>query len=257
MNLFHLTFPRKGLKRSCTIHEGCFEMIGERNSKQSTGSLLILPKKVNEHQYYRECINLNLLPHARNIINELMEQTIMAGYSSGESIMHFMKRNLHKRDAKTICYNTIITQRNFFNTIHLDKKSIFSEDAKHKVLNNMMLDHHIKKRSHANRYVTNVMKQSENNIPKSTTCCWKLCKNYEDWTMYQYFVSPQYNFGLNISSNTLSDNKDVGATFMSSLFYHATTIPIWKNRINDRIYLEGPQYMYNFAWGSNGTNKEK
>ena len=145
INLFHLTFPGKGLKRSCTLHEGSFEMIGERNSKQSTGSLLILPKKVNEHPYYRERMNLNLLPHARNIINELMEQTIMAGYSSGESIMHFMKRNLHKRDAKTICYNTIITQRNFYNTIHLDKKSIFSEDSKQKVLNHMMLDHHIKK----------------------------------------------------------------------------------------------------------------
>ena len=101
------------------------------------------------------------------------------------------------------------------------------------------------------------MKQSENNIPKSTTCCWKLCQNYEDWLMYQYFVSPQYKFGIDISSNTLSDNKDVGATFMSSLFYHSTTIPIWKNGTNDQIYLEGPQYMYNFAWGSNGTNKEK
>ena len=46
MNLFHLTFPGKGLKRNCTQHEGCFEMIGERNSKQSTGSLLVLPKKL-------------------------------------------------------------------------------------------------------------------------------------------------------------------------------------------------------------------
>ena len=75
--------------------------------------------------------------------------------------------------------------------------------------------------------------------------------------MNQYFVSPQYMFGFDISSNTLSDNNDVGATFMSSLFYHSTTIPIWKSRTNDRIYLEGPKHMYNFAWGSNGTNKEK
>ena len=69
MKLFGLTFTGKGLKRSCTIHEGNFEMIGERNSKQSTGSLLILPKKVDEHQYYRESMNLSLLPHAKNVIN--------------------------------------------------------------------------------------------------------------------------------------------------------------------------------------------
>ena len=70
MNLFHLTLPGKGLKRNFTHHESCFEIIVKRNSKQSTGSLLVLPKKVNEHQYYREIMNLNLLPHAKSVINE-------------------------------------------------------------------------------------------------------------------------------------------------------------------------------------------
>ena len=51
LNLFNLTFPGKGLRRSCTNHEGNFEMIGERNSKQSTGSLLVLPKRVDKYQY--------------------------------------------------------------------------------------------------------------------------------------------------------------------------------------------------------------
>ena len=63
LNLFNLT--RKGLRRSCTNHEGNFEMIGERSSKQSTGSLLVLPKRVDKHQYYREEMNLNLLPHTK------------------------------------------------------------------------------------------------------------------------------------------------------------------------------------------------
>ena len=49
INLFNKTFPGKGLKRKCTHYEGCFEMIGERNSKQSTGILLVLPEKVDEH----------------------------------------------------------------------------------------------------------------------------------------------------------------------------------------------------------------
>lgn len=230
MNLFHLTFPGKGLKRNCTQHEGSFEMIGERNSKQSTGSLLVLPKKVDEHQYYRESMNLNLLPHAKNVINELMEQSIVAGYSCGESIMNYMKRSLYKRDAKSLCYNSIITQRNFFNSIHLDKKSIFSEESRRKILDNMMYDHDKQIRYHASRYVTTVMQFADNKIPKSTTCCWRLSKYYDNWCMYQYFVTPQYMFGIDISSNILYHNKDVGATFMSSLFYHCTTIPIWRRK---------------------------
>ena len=78
-------------------------MIGERNSKQSTGSLLVLPKKVNKYQYYRESVNLNLLPHAKSVINELIEQSIMDGYSYGEFIMNYVKWNLRKRDAKSLC----------------------------------------------------------------------------------------------------------------------------------------------------------
>ena len=164
---------------------------------------------------------------------------------------------MNKRDAKNICYNTIITQRNFYNTIHQDQKSVFSEASKHKIMDIIMQDHDKNTMCHANRYIVNVMRHAENTIPKSTTCCWKLSKNYDIWCMYQFFVSSQYMFGINISSDTLGDNNDVGATFMSSLFYHSTTIPIWKNSENDRIYLKGPKDMYNFAWGSNGTNKEK
>ena len=97
INLFRLTFPGRGLKRNCTHHEGSFEMIGERNSKQSTGSLLELPKKVDQHQFFRENMNLNLLPHAKTVINELMEQSIIAGYTSGECIMNYMKKITEKR----------------------------------------------------------------------------------------------------------------------------------------------------------------
>lgn len=75
--------------------------------------------------------------------------------------------------------------------------------------------------------------------------------------MYQYFVIPQYMFGIHISSDVLGRNKDIRATFLSFLFYHYTTIPIWKDRKNDCIYFKGPKDMNNFAWGSNGTAKEK
>ena len=77
-------------------------------------------------------MNLNLLPHAKYVINELMEQSIVAGYSCGESVMNYMKRSLYKRDAKSLCYNAIITQRNFFKSIHLDKNSILVRNQEEK-----------------------------------------------------------------------------------------------------------------------------
>ena len=121
MDLFRKTFQGKGLIRNCTYHEGNFEMLGERNSKQTTGNLLMLPKNVDLHQYYRETINLKLLPTAKNIMNEFMEKSILSRYTSGESMMHYYKCRLMVGDAKNICYNSILTQRNFFNTIHIDK----------------------------------------------------------------------------------------------------------------------------------------
>ena len=120
MDLFRKTFQGKGLIRNCTYHEVNFEILGERNSKQSTGNLLMLPKNVDLHQYYRENIDLKLLTAAKNIINQLMEQSIYAGYTSGESMMHYYKCKLMVGDAKNICYHSILTQRIFFNTIHID-----------------------------------------------------------------------------------------------------------------------------------------
>ena len=256
IKLFSSTFPGKGLKRQCTFHDGNFEMIGERNSKQSTGSLLMLPEMVDKHQYYRETMNLNLLPHTKTLINVLMEQSIEAGYSSGESIMNYMKRILNKRDAKSLCYNSIITQRNFNNSIHKDKKSVFSKESTATMKTYMSNSCEIKNLNHANQYVQPVLEHTNNVVPKSTTCCWRLSKDYDHIIMYQYFVSPQYMFGLDISSHILRDEKDVGATFMSSMFYHSTSVPIWKDK-KGNIYLEGPKDMYNFAWGSNGTSNEK
>ena len=41
------------------------------------------------------------------------------------------------------------------------------------------------------------------------------------------------------------------------MMYHATSIPIWISAKTHKIHLNGPQNMYNFAWGSNGGNKER
>ena len=73
--------------------------------------------------------------------------------------------------------------------------------------------------------------------------------------MYQYFVAKKYFFTLDISSPVLKNENSVDATFMSSIFFHATSIIIWIDK-NDKVILKGPKDMYDFAWGSNGTNKE-
>ena len=159
-----------------------------------------------------------------------MEQALFSGYSCGESLMNYMKKKLCKRDAKILCHNSIITQRNFHNSIHLDKKSVFSREANQYIKTHICKDQNRNKRLLANRYITTMLVHARNKIPKSTTCCWRLSNNYEELTIYQYFVSPQYMFGLNLSSKVFFDSNDVGATFMLSLFYHCTSIPIWKNK---------------------------
>ena len=256
IELFRKTYTGKGLNRNCTYHEGNFEMIGERNSKQSTGSLLMLGKDVDKHQYFRENINLTLVPHARGIMNRLMRQAIYAGYTSGELLMNYYKQKLLLRNETDLCYNSILTQNNFHNSVHIDKRSILSNISQSRIQNDLIYD--LKKESmvFSNRYITTVLEYNQNKLPKSTTCCWVLSKKYDDIHMYQYFVSPQYLFALDLSSDNAKSNKGIGATFMSSMFFHCTTIPIWKDN-NGNIHLKGPGDMYNLAWGSNGTNKEK
>ena len=122
------------------------------------------------------------------------------------------------------------------------------------ILNNLKEVKH-KKDINENRYVNELLRECNNNHSKSTTCCWSLRKRYNGIKLLQFFVSPELKFGLNLSSYILNNNNNIGATFFSSLFLHTTTIPIWIDD-KDFIFLKGPQDMYNFAWGSNGNNKE-
>ena len=99
------------------------------------------------------------------------------------------------------------------------------------------------------------MKVNKGRLPKSTTCCWTLRQNHPFFEHYQYFVGPELFFALNLSSLVFGNNINVGATFMSSMFEHCTTIPIWID-INGLYHLKGPRNMYNFAWGATGGSKE-
>ena len=109
-------------------------MIGERCSKQSTGSMLSLPEDVNKHQYFRENVDLKLLPHARGVINVLMEEAISAGNSSGEVLMTYYGRKLGLVNEKQLCFHAIMTQRYFFNSVHKDKSAFLSTTSQSKIL---------------------------------------------------------------------------------------------------------------------------
>ena len=78
------TYRNKGLIRKCTEHQGNFEMIGKRRSKQSNGTMFCHPKNVDKHQYYRESMNSFLLPYVRSMVNVLREEALYTNYSSGE-----------------------------------------------------------------------------------------------------------------------------------------------------------------------------
>ena len=110
--------------------------------------------------------------------------------------------------------------------------------------------------SQVNSYVENVLELNNNRLPKSTTCCWILRERNPKYRLYQYFVGIDLQFALNLSSYINEHNTGIGATFMSSVFAHSTSIPIWIDN-RERIHLEGPSNMYNFAWGSNGSCREK
>ena len=126
LELFKKTFKGKGLIRSSTHHEGNFEMIGERNSRQCSGNLLMLPTKVDKHQYFQENIDLTLVLQARIIINDLIQQDIYAGNNNEDSLIDYYRKKLNIKDHLDLCYNSIITQENFHKSIHVDHRSILS-----------------------------------------------------------------------------------------------------------------------------------
>ena len=90
-------------------------------------------------------------------------------------------------------------------------------------------------------------------FPKATACCWTLRENDPEYVMHQFFYFPSTSFCLDLCSDVMEENENVGAIFMSGPSVHLTTIATWMDK-NGCIYLEGPKNMYNFAWGSDEGN---
>ena len=63
------------------------------------------------------------------------------------------------------------------------------------------------------------MKKNNQKLPKSTTCCWTLRKDYLNFTMKQYFVGVNAKFAYDLSSDILRNGNNAGATFLLSVFF--------------------------------------
>ena len=247
--LFNKTYKNKGLIRHCTNHFGNFEMIGTRRSYQSNGSMTVDPRYVMDHQYYRKSMNSSLLPYVKSIINSLQQEALRANYVSGESLMSLYKKILCLRDEKILCKQTILTQNHFHNTIHKDNGSVLDNDYTRSIMNSDFISHPERKKIWT--YINKIYEKNMGSLPKSTTCCWSLRQNSTEYIMKQYFVGIDTKFALNLSSDKLNLGHNVGATFLSSMFYHVTSSPIWIDK-QGMIHLKGPSNMYNFAWGQDG-----
>ena len=82
--------------------------------------MIALPTEVCNHQYNRSFMNSSLLPLVRSIVNQLQDEALIANYTSGENLMTLYKTVLDLRHNRDLCAQTIITQNNFYNSVHVD-----------------------------------------------------------------------------------------------------------------------------------------
>ena len=151
----------------------------------------------------------------------------------------------HNRD---LCAQTIITQNNFYKSVHVDMDAQVTLN-KEEIYLKPYTTHVVKE------YIDIVTKITNGQLPKSTTCCWSLRNTHSVYIHAQYFVGLDACFAYLVSSDSF-ENPGVylGGNFHSSLFCHCTSLLIWID--NEGMYhMSGPNKMYNFSWGSDGSSK--
>ena len=94
-------------------------MIRKRTSSQSTGSMVALPHKTSDHEYYQSSMDCSLLPIARGPINYLQDESLKVGYTSGESLMCLYHCLSNIEALSELCEQTLIAQKiaNVFTTL--------------------------------------------------------------------------------------------------------------------------------------------
>ena len=158
--------------------------------------------------------------------------------------MTYYKYMLGYRYIKHLCVQGILTQKNFHSSLHFDMDAKL---GKHKIKSLMEKDIDVT----IKRYLQNTLKINCNSLPLTTTCCWTIRIQVKGYSHIQCFVGLNALFAYNVSCNSFVGNNYLGAIFLSSLFLHCTSIPIWIDS-NNNYHLKGPANMYVFAWGKSG-----
>lgn len=241
-------YPGSGLKRHRTSHLGKFEFIGKRNSNQSSGTLCARPGNTVNHQYFRQSMNVSLLPLARSIGNVLNDQAQRTAFTSGDSFLTAYLEEFNDQKWSIICAEIIITAAHFANTLHKDCSCLFDGES-----DNLkdLLSKDLQWKTYLRRF-DSIFPDAR--LPKSTTCCWTMRENVENYPMLQFFCYPEVGICYDISSEETKGCVGAGATFHSSLSCHGSSAPVWIDPNGDIIVEPNEELKYscNFAWGSSG-----
>ena len=74
--------------------------MGTKGPFQSNGSLIVDPKYIQEHQYYRSTMDRTLLPYVKSFVNSLQREAINVTYQSGDCLMSLYKHLLQKKGSQ-------------------------------------------------------------------------------------------------------------------------------------------------------------
>ena len=250
------TFNGKGLKRSCTDHEGSFEMIGPRQSDRAYGSMAATPGNTRNHFYFRNnnTMNRTLLPHAMNIINELSNQARLCQFSCGDSLMgilHYYGNCEGEVARKSVCPFNIYSKI-FHCTLHFDVDLLDDEELES--FNNFIENEPILKAYWSK--AKDLMNSDD--LSKPTTCCWTIVASddydslEEEYEHRQFFTLENCGVAYNLCSDVIELLGQIGATFYASCIFHNTTVPIWIDWENGMVAMTCPNQKYNTAWGNSG-----
>lgn len=284
--LLQATFPKAGMKRSRTTHEGSFYMCGKRRGCISSASMSQVSPS-NEHHYYDErTMNCSLLSFAHPIIKELAWQAISVRDVCGQVQMGICRAAILRSEgdavrsydlAPQILLTGPLKELSFSNTEHID-----SEDCMDETTNDHVYDYVASSKCQAlidsvgiskSIFKHRIMIEGDKKKKRPdkwryhlpTTCVWSPINDpsaspQPKFKHVQYFVLPEGGISWDLSCNVFSkDIPQVTGTFMSGIISHVTSCSIWVDQSSGKVTTLHPGHgaNANMAWGSNPKKKNQ
>ncbi len=243
----------KGLVRNVNQHGGGFHMVGQRRSSQSSGTTVCRPGNTVHHDYYTQSHNPIVLHASRSLMNNLQEEALNAGWNSGDPWMPLMSSMFKSERRVDICEHMLFTMKNFWTSVHVDCGDCILDSNMDEMFGRLENSENQMHQSFVKRW----KEMFGNQLSMSTTCCWSVMNPLFRFIHIQYFAILLANVAYNLSSPILEKLDQVGGTFSGFMFPHATTVGIWIHTGRETVTMIDPGNFYNFAWGSNGKNRNR